>query len=116
VRVLIADDQLRTRRSLRALLSASLPDLEISEAADGAAALRLVEELSPHLVLMDIRMPAMDGIAATRLIKSRWPAVKVLVLSLYPGRQEEAREAGADLVVDKGEPPERLVLAVSSLR
>jgi DNA-binding NarL/FixJ family response regulator len=115
VRILIADDQKRTRRSLKALISTSLQGSEIWEAANGAEALRLAEDLHPQLVLMDIRMPEINGLDATRGIKSRWPEIKVLVLSLYPGRQEEARAAGADLFVGKGESPERLLCALSSL-
>jgi DNA-binding NarL/FixJ family response regulator len=115
MRIVIADDQLRTRQSLRALLSASLTGTEIWEAADGAEALKLAEDVQPHLVVMDIRMPGVDGIAATRVIKSRWPEIKILVLSMYPNRQEEARVAGADLFVGKGESPERLLFALSSL-
>jgi DNA-binding NarL/FixJ family response regulator len=115
VRILIADDQRRTRQSLKALLSTSLPETEIWEAADGAEALRLAEDIHPELVVMDIRMPEVDGLAATRGIKSRWPEIKVLVLSLYAGRQEEARAAGADLFVSKGESPERLLCAFFSL-
>ena len=115
MRILIADDQQRTRHSLKALLSTSLPETEIWEAANGAEALRLAEDIHPELVVMDIRMPEVDGLDATRGIKSRWPEIKVLVLSLYEGRQEEARAAGADLFVSKGEPPERLLCALSSL-
>ena len=115
MRVVIADDQLRTRQSLRALLSTALPGMEIWEAENGAEALRLAEEKRPLLVVMDIRMPVLDGIAATREIKSRWPAIKILVLSMYPNRQEEAQAAGADLFIGKGESPERLLCAVSSL-
>jgi len=115
VRILIADDQRRTRQSLKALLSTSLPGTEIWEAANGAEALRLAEDIHPQLVLMDIRMPEIDGLDATRGIKSRWPEIKVLVLSLYEGRQEEARAAGADLFVSKGESPERLLCAIISL-
>ena len=115
MRILIADDQQRTRKSLKALLSTSLPATEIWEAANGAEALRLAEDIHPQLVLMDIRMPEIDGLDATRGIKSRWPEIKVLVLSLYEGRQEEARAAGADLFVSKGESPERLLRALSSL-
>jgi len=115
VRILIADDQQRTRKSLKALLSTSLPETEIWEAADGAEALRLADDIRPQLVVMDIRMPEMDGLDATRGIKSRWPEIKVLVLSLYEGLQEEARAAGADLFVSKGESPERLLCALSSL-
>ena len=115
MRILIADDQQRTRKSLKALLSTSLPETEIWEAADGAEALRLADDIRPQLVVMDIRMPEMDGLDATRGIKSRWPEIKVLVLSLYEGLQEEARAAGADLFVSKGESPERLLCALSSL-
>jgi DNA-binding NarL/FixJ family response regulator len=115
VRILIADDQKRTRQSLRALLSASLPETELWEAADGAEALRLAEQMRPQLVVMDIRMPELDGLAATRHIKSRWPEIKILALSMYLDRQEEALAAGADLFVSKGESPELLLSALSSL-
>jgi DNA-binding NarL/FixJ family response regulator len=115
VRILIADDQKRTRQSLKALLSTSLPETEIWEAANGVEALRLAEDMHPQLVVMDIRMPEIDGLAATRGIKSRWPEIKILVLSMYRDRQEEARAAGADLFVSKGESPERLLCAISSL-
>jgi DNA-binding NarL/FixJ family response regulator len=115
VRILIADDQKRTRQSLKALLSNSLPGIEIWEAANGAEALKLTADIHPQLILMDIRMPEIDGLDATRGIKSRWPEIKVLVLSLYEGRQAEARAAGADIFVSKGESPERLLGALSSL-
>jgi len=115
VRIVIADDQKRTRQSLRALLSASLPEAQIWEAANGGEALRLAEDVHPQLVVMDIRMPEIDGLAATRGIKTRWPEIKVLVLSMYRDRQEEASAAGADLFVSKGESPERLLCAISSL-
>jgi DNA-binding NarL/FixJ family response regulator len=112
--IVIADDQIRSRQSLRALLSASLSRVDIREAANGEEALSLVEELQPRLVVMDIRMPKLDGLEATRRIKQRWPAVKVLVLSIYQDREREAGEAGADLFMCKGEPPERLLGALSS--
>jgi DNA-binding NarL/FixJ family response regulator len=115
VRILIADDQKRTRQSLRALLSTSLPEIEIWEARNGVEALRLAEDKQPQLVVMDISMPEIDGLEATRGIKTRWPQIKVLVLSMYRDRQEEARAAGADLFVSKGESPERLLCALSSL-
>jgi DNA-binding NarL/FixJ family response regulator len=115
LRILIADDQRRTRQSLKVLLSTSLPQTEIWEAGTGEEALRLAEEIHPRLVVMDVRMPGTDGLVATRGIKSRWPEIKVLVLSLYPDYREEARSAGADLFVSKGDPPESLLGAVSSL-
>ena len=115
MRILIADDQKRTRRSLKALLAASLPEPEIWEASSGAEAMRLAEDLLPHLVVMDVRMPETDGLTATRRIKSRWPETKILVLSMYPGYREKARAAGADHFMTKGESPERLLSALSEL-
>jgi DNA-binding NarL/FixJ family response regulator len=115
MRILIADDQKRTRHSLKALLATSLPKPEIWEAGSGAEAMRLAEDVQPHLIVMDVRMPEIDGLVATRGIKSRWPEIKVLVLSMYPGYREKARAAGADLFVSKGESPERLLIALSSL-
>ncbi len=115
MRILIADDRQRTRRSLKALLASSFPKTEIWEAANGGEALELAGNILPQLVLMDIRMSGIDGLAATRQIKARWPQIKVLVLSLYEGRRDEAHAAGADLFVSKGESPARLLSALSLL-
>ena len=113
--IMIVDDQKRARQSLRALLSTSLPGMKLLEAGDGAEALRVAEETRPRLVVMDILMPGVDGLVATRELKSRWPEIKVLVLSLQSDRRQEALAAGADLFVSKGESPERLLCALSSL-
>jgi DNA-binding NarL/FixJ family response regulator len=115
MRILIADDQKRARHSLKALLATSLPETEIWEAGSGSEAMRLAEEVQPHLIVMDVRMPEIDGLVATRGIKSRWPDIKVVVLSMYPGYGEKARAAGADLFISKGESPERLLNAFTSL-
>ena len=115
MRIVIADDQRRARQSLKALLSTSLPEAEILEAADGAEAQRMAEDTHPDLVVMDIRMPGVDGITATRGIKSRWPGIRVLALSLDPTLRDAALAAGADVFVGKGESPERLLCAISSL-
>jgi DNA-binding NarL/FixJ family response regulator len=115
MRILIADDQKRARQSLKALLAASIAESEIWEAGSGAEAMQLAEQMQPHLIVMDVRMPGIDGLVATRRIKSRWPEIRVVVLSMYPNCREKARAAGADLFVSKGESPERLLSAVSSL-
>ena len=83
VRIVIADDQALFREGLRTLLS-TRPDMEVvGEAADGAEAVALVERLRPAVVLMDLRMPVMDGIQATATIAQRWPEVPVLVLTTF---------------------------------
>jgi len=109
IRVLVVDDQPRARQSLKALLR-TLPQVsELCEAADGQEALRLIEESRPDVVLMDVRMPEMDGLQTTRLIKTRWPQVKVILLSMYGEYMTQALEAGADAFVGKGEPPGTLL-------
>ncbi|MFE2725885.1 response regulator [Kitasatospora sp. NPDC059327] len=83
VRVLLVDDQPLLRSGLRVLM-ADHPDLTVvGEAADGAEAVRLVGELGPDVVVMDIRMPGMDGIEATRLITAGPTAARVLVLTTF---------------------------------
>jgi DNA-binding NarL/FixJ family response regulator len=115
IRILIVDDQPRACRSVRALLSTWIRAAEIREASNGREAVRLVEELPPDLVLMDVRMPEMDGLEATGQIKARWPQVKVIVLSMYIEHRDEALAAGADAFVGKGEAPEALLGILTAL-
>lgn len=82
IRVLIADDHTIVRSGVRQLLEAK-PDIKVvGEARDGSETLALIETLRPHIVLMDIAMPVMDGLKATRLIKERWPNTSILVLTM----------------------------------
>jgi DNA-binding NarL/FixJ family response regulator len=115
IQVLIADDQPRARQSLKALLS-TLPQIEqVREAKNGCDGIHLMEEQQPDLVLFDVRMPEMDGLEATRLVKARWPQIKIIVLSLYGDYASDALAAGADAFFSKGEPPEELVETLASL-
>jgi DNA-binding NarL/FixJ family response regulator len=83
VRVVLADDQPLVRSGLR-VLTADTPDLDIvGEAGTGAEAVQLVRDVHPDVVLMDLRMPGMDGIEATRLITAESPAVHVIVLTTF---------------------------------
>ena len=112
IRVLIADDRLSSRNGLRALLFTQ-PGIEIvGEAADGQEAIQFVEQCQPDVVLIDVRMPVIDGLTATRMIKSRWPEVKVIVLSMYSSYQAEALAAGADVFLVKGCTTEDLFQAI----
>jgi len=83
IRVLVADDQAITRGGLRALLAAA-PGLEVvGEAADGAEAVALAERLQPDVVLMDLRMPVLNGIEATRRVHRASPHIAVLVVTIF---------------------------------
>jgi DNA-binding NarL/FixJ family response regulator len=111
-RVLIVDDRRAVRQGLQALL-ARWPDVVcIGEAANGQEGMELVAEQRPDAVLMDIRMRGMDGLEATRRIKSQWPEVRVIVLTLGAEYEDEALAAGADVFLVKGGPPEALREAI----
>ena len=109
VQVLIVDDQPRARRSLKALLATWPLIGEMQEATNGQEAIQSIEQALPDLVLMDVRMPVLDGLQATRHIKGRWPQIKIIVLSMYGDYQGEALAAGADAFMGKGESPENML-------
>ena len=97
VRVLAADDQRVVREGL-AMLLGLLPDVEVvGTAADGEEVLALAAELRPDVILMDLRMPRMDGVEATRRLRERDPAIKVVVLTTYADDRSviDALRAGA---------------------
>lgn len=113
-RVLIADDRSRSRKGLRALLSTNRQLEVVGEAKDGKEAVELVDELQPEVVLMDVRMPVMSGVEATRKIKDQWPEIRVVVLSMYQRHLDEAKDAGADSFLQKGCPTQDLFEAILS--
>ncbi len=83
VRILLVDDQRLMREGLRILLELE-PDLEIAgEAADGQAALEAYARLRPDVVLMDVRMPGMDGVEATWRLRERWPEARIIILTTF---------------------------------
>jgi two-component system, NarL family, response regulator DesR len=114
IRLLIADDQALVRGALGALLDLE-PDLEVQGlAADGAEALRLAEDLQPDVCLMDIQMPGVDGVEATKQIRAASPQTRVLVVTTFarPGYLRAALDAGASGFVVKDTPAEELAAAV----
>ena len=113
-RVLIADDQALVRFGLRKILEFE-PDTEVvGEAVDGADAVRQAARLVPDVVLMDIRMPVLDGIEATRRITAARPGARVLILTTFglDAYVYEALRAGASGFLLKDAPPEEIAGAV----
>ncbi|MBO0817829.1 MAG: response regulator transcription factor [Actinobacteria bacterium] len=119
IRVLLADDQALVRAGFRALLDAQ-PDIEIAgECADGSAAIRMAAELRPDVVLMDIRMPGMDGLTATRQIVSdpRLADVRVIILTTFDLDEYvfEALRIGASGFLVKDTEPAELIAGVRAV-
>ncbi|WP_225822681.1 response regulator [Streptomyces naphthomycinicus] len=116
IRVLLADDQALLRSAFRVLVD-SEPDMEVvGEASDGAEAVRLAQEHGPDVVLMDIRMPGTDGLAATRLISAdpSLAGVRVVILTTFEVDDYvvQALRAGASGFLGKGSEPEELLNAI----
>jgi DNA-binding NarL/FixJ family response regulator len=119
IRVLLADDQALLRSGLRALLDGE-PDIEVvGEAADGAEAARLAGELEPDLLLMDIRMPHVDGLAATKTITAdqRLADVRIVILTTFDLDEYvfEALRSGASGFLVKDTEPADLIRAVRTV-
>lgn len=114
IRVLLADDHPVVRSGLAGMLAVE-PDLEVvGEAGDGAQAVALAETLRPDIVLMDLRMPVLDGASATATITGTLPGVRVLVLTTYETDTDILRavEAGATGYLLKDTPRDQLVAGV----
>jgi DNA-binding NarL/FixJ family response regulator len=114
IRVVLADDQPLVRTGLRMILSA-VDDIEVvGEATDGAEAISVCAELSPDVVLMDVRMPGVDGIDATRAVTATGSPPRVLVLTTFDLDDVvyEALRAGASGFLLKDAPEERLITAI----
>ncbi len=117
IRIVLVDDQNLIRQGLKALLELE-PDLQVvGEGENGQAAIALVETLQPDVVLMDIRMPIMDGVAATREICQQFADTKVLVLTTFDDEQyvAEALRYGAMGYLLKDTPSEELAAAIRSV-
>jgi DNA-binding NarL/FixJ family response regulator len=117
LRILVVDDQPYMRRAVRSLLE-SKPEWEVcGEASNGREAIEKTEELHPDVVIMDMSMPTLNGLDATRLIHQNFPSADVVLLTLhdFPDLPRLAREAGAKGCVLKGNSSELLIPAVESV-
>jgi DNA-binding NarL/FixJ family response regulator len=114
IRVLLVDDQDLVRAGLRGILLEHFGFEIAGECADGGEAVAAVRQTNPDVVLMDVRMPRLDGIAATRLLRSEWPVLPVLALTTFDDDEALAGmlRAGAAGFVLKGVPADELHRAV----
>jgi DNA-binding NarL/FixJ family response regulator len=115
MRVLIVDDRPQVRRDLRTLLPLA-GDIEIvGEAANGQEAIEQAAVLQPEVILMDLEMPIVDGYEATRQIKTRWPACRVIALTIHTDEaaRQKADRAGVDEFIEKGAPIPSLIQAMT---
>lgn len=117
LQILLVEDHHIMRRGLASLLKAELGAEIVAEVSDGVAALEVLHQVSPDAVIMDISMPHMNGLEATRRIRHKHPALPVLILSMYnnPKLVREALQAGASGYILKDSMVEELTLALHTV-
>jgi NarL family two-component system response regulator LiaR len=114
IRVMLVDDHTVVRRGLRAVISVSDDMCLVGEADNGEEAIQLCERLQPDVILMDMLMPKMDGIAATKAIHERWPKVRIIALSSFKEREyvEGVLKVGATSYLLKNVSADEIVSAI----
>jgi two-component system response regulator NreC len=117
IRILLADDHTLLRNGIRALLEDEQDITVVGEAEDGREAVRLAIQLKPNVVLMDIAMPLLNGLEATRQIKRELPEIKILVLTMYDHEEyfREMLEVGASGYIIKRAAANELVAAIRAV-
>lgn len=114
-KIMVVENNFRARSALAAFISLQAGLRVAAEASNGLEAIRKIQDSHPDVILMDMRMPGMDGLKATRIIKQRWPRVKVIALTMYRDYQTEALSAGADAFLMKGISGEELIATVHKI-
>ena len=117
IKVLIADDQELIRESLKIILE-SKPDIEVTDAvSDGLEVIRSVREKRPDIILLDIRMPRLDGVSCTKIIKEGYPDIKIIILTTFDDDEYvfNALKYGASGYLLKGISMESLVEAINTV-
>jgi two-component system NarL family response regulator len=117
IKILISDDHPVVREGLSAMLSREKDMIVLGEAKNGREAVQLAAELSPDIVLMDLRMPEMDGVEAIRQIKSLYPDIQLIILTTYDDDEYifKGIEAGARAYLLKDAPREKLFQAIRAV-
>jgi len=114
-KIMVVEDSSRARSALAAYMSLQVGVQITAEASNGLEAISKIKNSPPDIVLMDMQMPVMDGLEATKIIKKRWPGVKVIALTMYQNYKAEALSAGADAFLVKGCPVTELMSTVNHL-
>ena len=114
-KIMVVEDNSRARSALVAYISLQEGIRITAEASNGLEAISKIKDSPPDVVLMDIQMPVMDGIEATKIIKMRWPKVKVIALTMYQNYQSQALSVGADAFLIKGCSVKQLISTVQGL-
>ncbi|MEH1915519.1 response regulator transcription factor [Nostoc sp.] len=117
IQILLVDDQHLIRQGLKSMLESNAEIQVIGEAENGQRALEQIPALQPDIVLMDVRMPVMDGVATTKAIAQQYPDIKVLVLTTFDDDEYvfQAMQVGAKGYLLKDTEPEELMLAIRAV-
>ncbi len=117
-RIMLAEDHVLMRRGIKKIVQENPELAVVGEASDGLELLRLLEESTPDMVILDISMPRFKGIAAIKIIKGLYPEVKVLILTMHKSRDYlyQAMDNGADGYVLKEDAPESFHAAIQTIR
>jgi len=113
--IIVVEDNSRARHALSACISLHAGIQITAEASNGLEAISKIKSRPPDIVIMDIQMPVMDGLEATKIIKKRWPRVKVIVLTMYQNYQSKALSAGVDAFLVKSCSVAELVSTIYTL-
>lgn len=114
-KVMIVEDNPHARRALTAVISQHKGITVIGEASNGVEAIEFIKTRAPDVVLMDLHMPRMGGLDATRIIKHTWPHIKIVVLTIYAECQSELLSAGADMFLVKGCSTDKVIASICEL-
>ncbi len=117
IRILIVDDMAQVRQGLSTILQLADDFEVVGEACNGLEAIRAAEEVRPDVILMDLAMPVLGGLEATRRIKKQRPEIGVVILTIHGSEEvrEQAARAGSDAFIEKEAPTETLITTIHEI-